>query len=262
MTLQKHMTERQIAPSDILGGAKTLSRRQPIWTLNVVPDWITADEYLAWAQEGLRRDDSFGNDIAVCYAKRAICRLIDSFLAHNHLRSVRIRSYPEKIELLLEAGICIPEIAHELVIEPPNNIERDYRLASRGQARHAVQIAELVIKSLCDESKWSAMISLGLNYGPMIQSADNDGESWPWGYAHNPRGTMLVVDMLDCDPKAILVDHDHEEVRFARLAEFTRAEAVDLANQLREQRTATGYFSRGCIPSHFADFKRRLGIHI
>jgi hypothetical protein len=262
MTLGKHLTERPIPPADILDGAKTLSRRQPIWTLDAVPGWVQADEYLSWAQEGLRRNDRLGNDLAVCYAKRAICRLIDSFLVHNHLASVRIHTYPEKIKLLSEAGIRIPEIAHDLVIEPRNSIEHDYRLASGDQARHAAQIAELVIKSLDEESKWPAMISLGLNYGPMFQNADNDGESWPWGYAHNPRGTMLVVDMLARDPKAILVDHDHEEVRFARLTEFTRAEAVDLANQLREQRTVNGYFAQGCLRSHFADFKRRLGVHI
>jgi hypothetical protein len=257
----KRMAERSISPVDILDGAKTLSRAKPIWTMDIIPDWNEADEYLAWAQRGLELNDSFGYDVAVCYAKRAVCRLIDSLLINNHLQLVRgVRWYPEKIELLEETGIRIPDIAHNRVIDPRNDIEHQYRCATPVEAREAVQIAELVIKFLEAESKWPAIISLGLNYGSMIRSADTDGESWPWGYSDNPRGTMLVIDALDSDPKSMLIDHDHEEVMVAKLSDFTREEAVGLAKQLREQRRPTGHFASGCIRPHFVDFKRRLGI--
>jgi hypothetical protein len=123
-----------------------------------------------------------------------------------------------------------------------------------------VQLAELVLKSLENESHWAAIISYGLNYGPMIHSADNDGESWSWGYLHNPRGAMLFVDMLASDQRVMIVDHTDEEVRYAALRDFTEGESIALARRLRQQRTGGGYMATGCAPHVFAEFKRRIGI--
>jgi hypothetical protein len=255
----KQFTETQVDPIDILDGTRTLSRKQPMWTMDAIPQWIKAEEYLTWAKDGLHWNTSFGFDVAVCYAKRAVCRLIYSFLIHNHLRD-RERNYPEKIELLRRIGVVIPDIAHDLVIDPRNDIEHGYQGARRDQARHAVQLAELLLKSLWVESQLPALISLGLNYGPMFHSADNDGEPRPWGYGQYPKDTMLVVDMLCTRPKVLLIDHAAEEARFSALGDFTKPQAIDLVMQLREQLAETHRFMLGCPGIHFADFRRRLGI--
>ncbi len=257
----KRLTEKPTLPEDILNGAKTLSRAEPIWTLDVIPMWIKAEDYLSWAQRSLALADAFGYDAAVCYAKRAVCRLIDSLLVHNHLRKWEGSPYPAKMELLKETGIVIPDIAHDLIIDPRNDIEHRYTSASPDQARHAVQLAELLLTSLRNESNWAAIIALGMNYGPMIVSADNDGEPWPWGYSNNPRGAMLIVDMLGSDQRVMIIDHNDEEIRFAKLLEFTRDQTIDLARQLREQRFRSSFLAVGCAHHVFDDFKRRLGIN-
>ena len=43
-----------------------------------IPHWVPAADYLDWARRGLKQDDLHGRDAAVCYAKRAVCRFIDS----------------------------------------------------------------------------------------------------------------------------------------------------------------------------------------
>jgi hypothetical protein len=255
----KQFAEQKIDPADILDGARTLSRRHAVWTMDVIPEWLKADEYLTWAKTGLNLDSSFGFDAAVCYAKRAVCRLIDSVLIHNHLGD-RAGTYPQKMELLATIGIVIPDVAHDLVIDPRNDIEHGYRSIVPRHARNAVQIAELVLTALRVESERQAIISLGLNYGPMIQSAVNDGEPWPWGYGANPKDTMLVVDMLSSKPKVMMIDHAYETARFAYLAEFKSDQAIDLVAQLREQLAENQLFLMGCIPLHFQDFRRRLGL--
>src|SRR4051794_15439025 len=59
-------------------------------------EWARAETYLEWAQAGLEQCNSSGFDTALTYAKRAVCRRIDAFLAYNHLGKFDRKVYPDK----------------------------------------------------------------------------------------------------------------------------------------------------------------------
>ena len=82
--------------------------------------------------------NQMGYDLAVCYAKRAVCRLIDSLIHHNHLRKWMRSNYPPKIAMLKQVGIEVKSVVRELIIDSRNDIEHSYSTPTESQARHAV----------------------------------------------------------------------------------------------------------------------------
>lgn len=227
----------EIAPGDILDAAKTLNRNKLVFGVNVLPDWVSAEEYLSWAVTALNTGGQFGYDAAVCYAKRAVCRLVDSLVFYNHLGKYARNSYPAKIKLLGRIGVDIKNIVYDIVVESRNNVEHGYSGTTERQARHAVDLASMVIPPLSKEAELWATVTLGLNYASFI-SAPNpnapDGYSnWNWDWDGDV--PFLLVDYVESESRVLLVCRKNEEVRFSRLAKFEVEQAVQLAGQLREQ---------------------------
>ena len=121
--------------------------------MDLVPQWNRAEEYVTWARTALGMASPLGQDAAVCYAKRAVCRLIDSLMLYNHLQRWAGDNYPSKIEMLEKIGIEIKSVIYELVIDSRNDIEHNYSGATEKQARHAVELAEMAIPPLAEESQ-------------------------------------------------------------------------------------------------------------
>jgi hypothetical protein len=46
--------KQEVSSEDILGGARNLDRRRLVWTMDVCPSWIDAEEYLSWARVSVR----------------------------------------------------------------------------------------------------------------------------------------------------------------------------------------------------------------
>src|SRR5262249_40904895 len=92
-------------PQDILDAAKHLGVQNvrssyfldETWRMG--RRWTPSEDYLAWARVGLAEGGEHGWDRALSYAKRAVCRRIDSFLVYNHLRFAERYPFPAKIEL-------------------------------------------------------------------------------------------------------------------------------------------------------------------
>jgi hypothetical protein len=85
-----------VQPADIIDGLKSI-KGKIVWTHPRTPEgWLPAETLYQWAALGMGNDHEFGWDIAVSYAKRAVCRRIDGFLANNWLSHFEGRKYPEK----------------------------------------------------------------------------------------------------------------------------------------------------------------------
>src|SRR6059036_1623445 len=110
--------EQTAAPRDILDAARTLPPGSNFYEIDLISDWTRAECYLSWAHNCLARNDSFGWDAAVCYAKRAACQQIDALMVYNHLRAFVGSNYPEKAEMLEQVGLPVPSIIQELIIDP------------------------------------------------------------------------------------------------------------------------------------------------
>jgi hypothetical protein len=113
--MARNWTKIEVHPEEILDGTKSLDgRMSQVMTMDLVPTWVRAEEYLSWARAALEMGSPFGHDAAVCYAKRAVCRLIDSLMHYNHFRKWAGGTYPSKIEMLKKVGIEVKSVVHEL----------------------------------------------------------------------------------------------------------------------------------------------------
>jgi hypothetical protein len=253
--MSRNWAKVEIPPDDILDGARTLDRRRMVWTMDLVPTWVRAEDYLSWAKTALGMGSPFGYDAAVGYAKRAVCRLIDSLVLYNHLHLGRGApvNYRSKIDALREVGIEVKSVVYDLVIDRRNDIEHSYSGATEGQARHAVELAEMALPPLMGEARLWAIITLGLNYGNiMAPNPAAEGGYSEWSYDWEADVPFLLVDHADPTPRVLIIHRKDEEIRYAPLARFERDQAVELAKQLREQREGGG-MQMGCSGPYFIE---------
>jgi hypothetical protein len=134
---------KSVTPEDILTAARTLELKPNWYEVDLTSDWKTSSDYLNWGRQCFQLQTEFSSDSALNYAKRAACREIDGFMVRNHLSHLIRAKYPEKIEMLCDVGISIPEVVHELVIEPRNEVEHKYRAWPFGLASRTVKTSAL-----------------------------------------------------------------------------------------------------------------------
>ena len=153
---------KKVSPQVIIDSATHLKPDKDWFEADLCLKWRKATTYLDWAEHAFARKDEFGWDAARCYAKRAVCCQIDRFMLASHFgRYLDKRNYPQKMHLLQEVGITLPTVLHELIIDPRNEIEHGYDAATEKQARHAVEICKMFLRTIEFVADSGAIISLG-----------------------------------------------------------------------------------------------------
>jgi hypothetical protein len=256
-----------VEPADIIDGIKSIEGKS-VWTYPLTPaGWLPAETLYEWAAAGMNDNDEFGWDIAVSYAKRAVCRRIDGFLANNWLSHFGGRTYPDKIGILSEIGIPIPGIVHRLVIESRNEIEHDYKTVSEADATDAVDVAHLMLSATASEAPREPVVLAGgqLAAAMAIKSSEPRVES----HTINELGTdpMVFVDFLETPARVKLVYPKDQEIRHAELNKFKKDEAIAFARHLRTYRSLNLFSGMISLPKEllptvrrFEEFKRQTGI--
>jgi len=158
----KTLAATSTAPEDLLDAARTMPPGD-IATCDWLSDWVPATIFLDWARRGLTEADGYGLSNAVTYAKRAAACRIDVLLQYNHLVPFSRSMFPEKITALRRVGLSIPDVVHELVIDPRNAVEHNYQLPDPETARHAVGVAELFVGATDAEYQRSSIVAVGWN---------------------------------------------------------------------------------------------------
>lgn len=155
-------TASAVSPQDILDAMANITPSPLQFSTRFTASWESPQTYLQWAQDCLVRGDAFGWDAAVCFAKRAVGRQIDGLLVRNHLQRSLFATYPKKMEVLKVLDYDLPDVVHELIIEPRNESEHDYRPCNARQAKHAYEIAKLFLRDIDPEDELT-IISYGLD---------------------------------------------------------------------------------------------------
>ncbi|MGO9244255.1 MAG: hypothetical protein ACLP0A_11475 [Verrucomicrobiia bacterium] len=106
---------------------------------------ITPPEYLEYARQELRGNDSRSRINAFGHGKRAIHAHVD-FLLHNCGRFLRKADFPIKLELLQRLGIVAPSILGKYN-RLRNVIEHEYTAPSQEAAEEIVDVAELFLSA-------------------------------------------------------------------------------------------------------------------
>lgn len=223
-------------PEDILTSARSLRMRRDWYEIDPTVKLTPSTEYLSWAHALLAKDVPENRDGALCYAKRAVCRDIDGFIICNHLGSFLRRDYPDKIKLLSEIGVSVPPVVHDLVIDPRNDVEHNYVIPDRTQAKHAVQIATLFIDATAAERERRAIISLACSITVCEQSSRAPGNYYDRRQFTLSReaAPMLLMDLCSESPLVMVLHPADEEVSFCPLRNFSAKQAIALATLLRQ----------------------------
>jgi len=227
-------TITSITPDDLLDAAATIPLGRFV-TCDWLDHWIPAFIFLDWGLRGLEEGDDNGLTNAVSHAKRAVGCRIDMLLQYNHMTPFIHDNYPEKINALREIGVKIPNVVHELVISPRNELEHMYEQPSNDSAKHAVGIAELFLHATEPERKVNSIIATGWN---VLSNHVNDSKRQYIEFiGFRKDTTMLFVDVFENHRKVKVIDAENQEIRSIRLDSFSRPQSTKLAQLLRKNRS-------------------------
>lgn len=228
--------KESVSPEDILDAANTLPTSSSWHEVELIPNWLSSEYYLSWAKDCLIRNDEFNRDAAVCYAKRAACRQIDALMVYNHLSKFLKKDYPKKAAMLRQVGLSIPEVIQLLIIDPRNEIEHGYTSISPEQAKHAVQLAEMFLRSLAPEIERKAVISLASPIGfcgrmSSVPEREQDHIEFDLNRKHS---SSLFIDVSSVDHRALIISPKEETLMICPLVQFEKDRAIKLATMLRK----------------------------
>lgn len=225
---------RTVTPADILTSAVSLPPKPRGFEIDLVPNWNVSTVYLSWAEAALNRNDQFGWDAALCYAKRAVCRELDALLAHNYLSHIKA-NYPEKIAILRAVGLTIRDIIRDLVIDPRNDVEHAYSTPTEKEARHGVELSAMFLSETQQERERKATLSRGWS---ISSSETKSSTREAYQYTLKPVCLpMMLVDVCADDHQVLIILPKDGEIQTCPVNSFNKSEAIELARLLRETRT-------------------------
>jgi hypothetical protein len=239
-------TREKVSPSEILDAARTIPVSNNRVTMDLTSRWVPARQYLEWARSALGRGGEDGWDSASSLAKRSVCRQIDGILAHNHLGCFHGHNYEKKSEYLAELKVPALALLRDFVIDPRNDIEHAYRLATGDQARRAMEVAEVFIAATSEEAGTPAIMALGWNVNVSEFMSSTSGKEqhvikFVLTKNHSP---MLLISGYPDAPEATIIHPKEEALRMCPLKEFKSHETIKLNTRLRECLKSTSYTSR------------------
>lgn len=237
-------TKRTVTAQEILDAVATLVAGQSWHQIDLVSGWTSAESYLGWARECLNRNDAFGWDAAISYAKRAACRQIDALIVTNHFGHFAGRNYPEKLQILTDIDISAPELIHELVIDPRNDIEHEYIAANAELARKAVDLCDLFLRATRTEAGRLAVISLGAMISFRRDQCTKPGHERDI-VEFDIKDFVRPMLFIDCeDPQkhtAMILRPKDAEIFACPMKAFSLAQTKDLAKILRRYHELTSF---------------------
>src|SRR5262245_38711765 len=215
-------TKQRVAPDDILDGARAITGRGGSYGVRLVPHWTPARSSMEWAKAALERGGDDGWDSAAGWAKRAVCRQMDCILVHNHLQPFLGKNYKDNAGYLAALKVPGLPVLRDLVIDPRNDIEHAYALATKEQAEMACHIAELFLGATEKEANAPAMVDLGWAFEYAAWNS-----AGPEGVKHFFKVTLnkdhapfLVVSGYPDGPEVMILYPQDELVSVCPLTDF------------------------------------------
>jgi hypothetical protein len=121
---------------------------------------VTAEQYLQFAARDLEDEPERGAVNGIGNAKRALHQTVETLLqAYGLLARNRRASFPQKLELIDEAGLFSLAILHTLNLER-NAVEHEYRVPTPARAQEVIDVTRLWLLATRRLSEYVAYESL------------------------------------------------------------------------------------------------------
>ena len=225
------LSKKEVAPADIIDGVRSLDPKSVCTSTGFKSDWPSILRHLEWAHRDFEQGDDRGYINSIGHAKRAACQVIDSQIRNNHLYVFESSKYPEKLVALNDIGISIPDIVHDLVITPRNQLEHQYQIPDKRIAKIAIGVAELTIRAIKCEERLGTIVSINFNInyshfgGPAGEKVEFKG------FYGDP---ILFVDIFEEPHLVKIIFPKEREVVVSKLCNFNKTDSTELARLLRD----------------------------
>lgn len=253
--MMSDFTLNEIAAEDLLDAATTIPLGH-ISTCNWLDKWTPETTFIDWARRGMTEGTSYGLSNAICYGKRAVACRIDVLVRYNHLAPFFRANYPDKIEALRQLDIYVPDVVHDLVIDPRNILEHSYVSPAKDVAHHAIDVADLFIQASQSEYERSSIVAVNWNVLGSHRAGSNGVHICFREFGKEP---MLFIDVFEETTTAKIIDPKINEIRFSSLARFKREHALKLSQILRSNFSGRSLSRNGMGRTYYTEMKRQGG---
>jgi hypothetical protein len=224
----------EVVPEDILDAVRTIEANHCI-TMCLTEGWAEATRYLQWASAALERDNDDGWDAAAGWAKRAVCRQMDTILVHNYLGCFLGKNYKDKADYLADLKVPGLTLLRDLVIDPRNDIEHAYTIATEEHARRAYDVAELFLGATKAEAEKQAVV---VRWRSVEFTTSFPGERGKETLAIDVKlrkdsDPLMVLTWFKPDLNVLVICPGEETIRFWPLRAFKPDQAIKLNEMLR-----------------------------
>jgi hypothetical protein len=185
---------------------------------------------------------------------------MDGLLAHNHFGCFHGSNNQKKSEYL--AALKVPGLAlvRDLVIDPRNDIEHAYELATADQARRACELAELFLGATDQEAATPAILARGWNVNfretrSVVPGKECHIIQLDLTKDHAPM--LLILGYPDA-PEVLVTLPREETLRTCPLKDFAPDQVLKLNATLREWPKPNSFCSRSVEPDFLAILKEQL----
>jgi hypothetical protein len=228
------LKKTEVNAADILDAAKTIPTNDAHTCDWIDDQWLSPERYLEWAKISFKGGDDQRLVSTVAHSKRAVCRVIDTLVLTYHMEYAKKCNYPMKINGLMSIGINVDSIVQELIIDPRNELEHEYKVPEPKQANRAVQVAGLFVAAMKAELERKPIIAFNWNVQFMHSSTKTEEVIEFKGLHANP---MFLIDVFGEHTEIKIVDPQAAEVRYARLNDFSKDDCLMLGTYLRSHYT-------------------------
>ena len=231
--------ERKVNPGELLDGLKTIDYHNRYFCSTTCREWIESDKYIEWAKEMILADTDCSRNAALVFAKRAVCREVDTIVVKSHLYSLVGKDYKQKLKALKSLECPAPNIIHDLILEPRNQSEHEYLLPTIQECEHAVEVAELIVERLSPFSEVDTPVFVLPSCNVTISSG---ADYYRFRVENMPVDPLVLVDICKANGKTISIIYPKDrEILTANLFQFEFSECIQLGKWGRSIFASSGF---------------------
>lgn len=241
--LTPSVTWNEASAEDVLSGIASVGRIGAGLWCEVKPTRESVATYLRWARAAIDEADAATDGDtqsrraveAVGHAKRALDRLFDEYLRRDwlHVQMKDRPSFSERLSLLKQrtSGRIPWRLIPPVVGEPRNIAEHDYVSPSVDEAGRAVEAAEVIAAAL--KTRYLRPSLLGNALGMVVIEQMPEPHGRFAGFGERNDVFVLISEGLDKIVRlgvGRVIDNEHADVMWCRLAAVRQAQHVQLLN--------------------------------
>lgn len=231
--------ERKVNPGELLDGLKTIDHQNRYFCSTTCREWIESNKYIEWAKEMILADTDCSRNAALVFAKRAVCREVDTIVVKSHMYSLVAKDYKQKLKALQQLECPAPTIIRDLILEPRNQSEHEYLLPTIKECEHAVEVAELIVERLSPFSEVNAPVFVLPSCNVTVSSGP---DYYRFHVDNMPTDPLVLVDICNANGKTIsIIFPNDREILTADLFEFEFSESIELGKWGRSSFASSGF---------------------